>query len=232
MSALQKKILGIIMDKITEHGFEAINKAQWANTGDVHVTLPGKFGTLAKVDYDFQDSNLSLAIYKTVDGRAVGVPSQPGRPDYFNHYMKYEEENDFEVFMRHLGETLDQIGPAGEKRTGDCPFPGCTGSNGSHSVGCINRKSGSPLPMPRGNLFLVRSLEYDDDGDPYYTGVVRAKDMESAHKLVRKELGKIMDEPGEKLPIRIYPLDDVEEGILPTAKPGFQDFPRRKGKRT
>jgi hypothetical protein len=202
MSALQKKILGIIKAKIVERGFEALDKAQWANTGDIHIGLPGKFGTKAKVDYNFQDDKMSLSIYLTMDGKSIGVPSQPPRQGYFDHYMNYEAEKEFEVFMRHLDETLDKLG------------------------------SSIAASKPENQLFLVRTLESDDDGDPFYTGVVRAKDIDAAEKFTRETLvlcgGK---EFAADLQIRVYPLDDVEEGILPTTDPGFQDFPKRKGKR-
>jgi hypothetical protein len=199
MSAVQKKILGIVVAKITERGFEAPTKPHWSNIGDIHISLAGKFGTLARVRYDFQDSTFILTIYKTVNGKPVGVPSQPPRQGYFDHYLKYEDERGFSRFLQHLGETLDQI------------------EQPSKAEG-------------KGNLFLVRTLEADDDGDPYYTGVVRAKDMEAAVRFTREEMVQIMEEQGEKLQIRVYPLNDVEEGVLPTADPGFQDFPKRKGK--
>src|SRR4051794_4028478 len=108
MSALQKSILDIIRAKIAEYGFAVLDKPQWANTGAIHVTLPGKFGTKVKVVYGFDDSTLTLAIYQTTNDEAVGVPSQPPRQGYFDHYMTYENEKGFATFLKHLDETLGE----------------------------------------------------------------------------------------------------------------------------
>ena len=202
MSSMQKKILGLISARITARGFEALNCPQWANTGLIHISSPGKFGTLGKVSYDFQDGNFSLSIYKTVDGKAVGVPSQPGRLDYFSHYMKYEAEKEFEVFMKHLDETLSEL------------------------------DSSDSTPTNPMKLFLVRTLEYDEDGEPYYIGVLRAKDVKSAVRLTRQVLMEFADEMGAVMSIRVYPLIDVGvgEGVLETADPIYDDLPK-KGKK-
>ena len=110
-SAAQKKILGIVKDMITEHGLEPVTKPQWANTGTIHLERPGAFGALAKVTYSFQDSNFSLAIYRCTGGRDVGVPSQPPRQGYFDHYLQYSDTLGFSTFQRHLRETMEAVAP-------------------------------------------------------------------------------------------------------------------------
>lgn len=44
------------------------------------------------------------------------------------------------------------------RKTGDCPFPGCLGSNGSHSPGCINRNPGDPLPKST-TIFIIDEMK-------------------------------------------------------------------------
>ena len=81
-------------------------------------------------------------------------------------------------------------------------------------------------------LFLVRTLEYDEDGEPYYIGVLRAKDVKSAVRLTRQVLMEFADEMGAVMSIRVYPLIDVSigEGVLETDDPVYDDLPK-KGKR-
>lgn len=63
-------------------------------------------------------------------------------------------------------------------------------------------------------LFLYRTLMYDDDGDPYDHGVVRAADMDSAKKQVGKRLKKLGIDPHCQS-TRIYPLKDrLSSGVL------------------
>ena len=110
-SQAQKKILGIVRDMIAEHGLEAVTKPQWANTGDIHIEKPGEFGALAKVSYSFQDGNFTHTIYRCTGGRDVGVPSQPPRQGYFDHYLQYSDQAGFGVFQRHLRETMEAVAP-------------------------------------------------------------------------------------------------------------------------
>lgn len=116
MSSIQKKILGIVQAQIAEHGLEAIVKGQWANTGTVLVEKPGAFGSVAKVSYNFQDDRFTLAVYRCVGERDVGVPSQPPRQGYFDHYLSYSDRAGFETFQRILKETLDAVAPKTKDR--------------------------------------------------------------------------------------------------------------------
>ena len=111
MSAAQKKILQLVRDQITAHGLEPVSKPQWANTGAIHVEQPGKFGALAKVSYSFQDGNFTLSVYRCDSGRDVGVPSQPPRQGYFDHYLQYSDQAGFETFKRIFQQTLDAVAP-------------------------------------------------------------------------------------------------------------------------
>ena len=70
-----------------------------------------KFGTLAKVTYSFQDDRFTLSIYRCLGERDVGVPSQPPRQGYFDHYLSYSDQAGFETFKRILQQTLDEVAP-------------------------------------------------------------------------------------------------------------------------
>jgi hypothetical protein len=111
MSQAQKKILGIITDMITEHGLEPVKKGNWANTGTISLEKAGSFGRLASVSYDFQQDRFTLSIHKIVNGQLVGVPSQPPRQGYFDHYLPYSDVSGFATFQRHLTEVMNEIAP-------------------------------------------------------------------------------------------------------------------------
>ena len=116
MSSIQKKILGIVQAQIAEHGLEAIVKGQWANTGTILIEKPGAFGSVAKVSYNFQDDRFTLSIYRCAGERDVGVPSQPPRQGYFDHYLSYSDRAGFETFQRILKETLNAVAPKTQDR--------------------------------------------------------------------------------------------------------------------
>jgi hypothetical protein len=111
MSSAQKKILGIVRDQITAHGLEAVTKTQWANTGAILIEKPGAFGAIAKVTYIFQDDCFTLSIYRCTVGPDVGIPSQPPRQGYFDHYLAYSDVAGFEKFQKILQETLNGVAP-------------------------------------------------------------------------------------------------------------------------
>ena len=111
MSSAQTKILSLVRNMIADHGLEPVVKAQWANTGAVLVERSGAFGAIAKVTYSFQDDRFTLSIYRCVGERDVGVPSQPPRQGYFDHYLSYSDQAGFETFKRILQQTLDEVAP-------------------------------------------------------------------------------------------------------------------------
>lgn len=122
-SQSQVKILGIVKSEITELGFQTVTRQQWANTGVIAVEIPGKFGEHAKVAYDFQGDRFTLTIYKCVDGRDVGVPSQPPRQGYYDHYLRYSDSQGFETFKKHLRQTLGEIAKRHAVRRPTAPTP-------------------------------------------------------------------------------------------------------------
>lgn len=111
MSQAQKKILGIVKDMIAEYDLQPIVRPQWANTGTIGIEAEGTFGELARVSYSFQDGNFTLSIYRTVDGKSVGVPSQPPRQGYYDHYLSYTDTIGFERFRSIFRGTLELIRP-------------------------------------------------------------------------------------------------------------------------
>ena len=109
----QKKILGIISRQITDAGFEAIYKSHWANAGAIYVEHAGQFGTKVKVTYNFQNNYFTLAIWRCAGDRDTGVPSQPGRAGYFDHYLKYSDVAGFTHFQLQLATELARASGAG-----------------------------------------------------------------------------------------------------------------------
>lgn len=72
-------------------------------------------------------------------------------------------------------------------------------------------------------LYLYRVLLLDCDGDPKDHGVLRAKGMKAALRIIRDRLQHLYDDPTAhkkvkiKLPVRVYPLQHSDaEGILET----------------
>jgi hypothetical protein len=111
MSSAQTKILSLVRNMIADHGLEPVVKAQWANTGAILVEREGAFGAIAKVTYSFQDDRFTLSIYRCVGERDIGVPSQPPRQGYFDHYLSYSDRAGFETFKRIFQQTLDGVAP-------------------------------------------------------------------------------------------------------------------------
>ena len=116
MSSAQTKILSLVRNMIVDHGLEPVVKAQWANTGAILVEREGAFGAIAKVTYSFQDDRFTLSIYRCVGERDIGVPSQPPRQGYFDHYLSYSDQAGFEAFKRILQQTLDGVAPKAAAR--------------------------------------------------------------------------------------------------------------------
>ena len=116
MSSAQTKILSLVRNMIADHGLEPVVKAQWANTGAILVEREGAFGAIAKVTYSFQDDRFTLSIYRCLGERDVGVPSQPPRQGYFDHYLSYSDQAGFETFKRILQQTLDGVAPKAAAR--------------------------------------------------------------------------------------------------------------------
>lgn len=117
MSQAQKKILGIVKEMIEEYGLQAVSKPQYANTGTIGVEEAGKFGQHATVSYQFNDGNFTLTIYKTVNGKSVGVPSQPPRQGYFDHYLDYTDSIGFQRFQSIFRSTLEAAQPPRKRLT-------------------------------------------------------------------------------------------------------------------
>ena len=116
MSSAQTKILSLVRNMIADHGLEPVVKAQWANTGAILVERESAFGAIAKVTYSFQDDRFTLSIYRCVGERDIGVPSQPPRQGYFDHYLSYSDQAGFETFKRILQQTLDGVAPKAAAR--------------------------------------------------------------------------------------------------------------------
>jgi hypothetical protein len=76
----------------------------------------------------------------------------------------------------------------------------------------------------RGNtlqLFLYRTMEVDEDGDPYDHGNVRAPDFEGAAALLQEHLADF----GSSFSVRLYQLRDREDaGVLESTADDYREF--------
>ena len=123
----QKKILILIENMITETGLEVVRRSNWANTGTLSIEHPQTFGQLAAVHYDFQSSTFKLNISRTVNGREVGVPSQPPRQGYFDFYGSYSDTALWKSFSERLAGVLNELAPGSVPVTaapGNTPLKG------------------------------------------------------------------------------------------------------------
>lgn len=72
------------------------------------------------------------------------------------------------------------------------------------------------MPAQSATLYLYRTLDVDDDGDPLDHGVLRAASVEDIPNMLREHFRAFFDAPGGHVcPVRVYPLVDVEVGVLP-----------------
>ena len=123
----QKKMLALITKMITDAGLEVERRSNWANTGTLSVEHPQTFGQLAAVHYDFQSDTFKLSVYRTVNGREVGVPSQPPRQGYFDFYGSYSDTGLWKSFSDRLAEVLTDLAPRSAPATaapGKSPLKG------------------------------------------------------------------------------------------------------------
>ena len=117
VSSNQKKMLGIIKADIEAMGLEAVSRPQYANTGVISVERAGRMGSLGEVDYRFNDAYVMLQLRQPgPGGRMAGIPSQPGRPDYYDWYTEYHDSALFERFRCRLTELCRQVGGAQPNR--------------------------------------------------------------------------------------------------------------------
>lgn len=91
MQSAQSRILSIIEAAVTTKGYEVAQSAAYANTGAIRIYKPASHIEFANIGYDFQDGTYTLRL--TVQGSKI--PSQPGRPDYFDFYQSYGDESRF-----------------------------------------------------------------------------------------------------------------------------------------
>jgi hypothetical protein len=111
-NAHQKKVLGIITQAIVDNGLDPVHRGRFANTGSVGIQLSTKPVDIALVNYDFQDGTMKFSIYvKSSTGAMVGVQSQPPRKDYFDFYLKYEDERGYDRFHTTLMQELKKLRP-------------------------------------------------------------------------------------------------------------------------
>lgn len=104
---MQHKVLANLKALIESTGLEALDRPQWANTGSLSIQRPKEIKELASVRYDFQDTWGTITFTITVGDRPV--PSQPGRPDYFDFRIDYTDGDGFKVFRNRLQHILSTI---------------------------------------------------------------------------------------------------------------------------
>lgn len=103
--SMQDRVLGKITEIATRLGFEVIEMPNWANTGALSIQ-DDNFNELLKVKYDFQNSwqNMTLSMWR--DGK--GIPSQPGRSNYFDFYMSYSSGEEIREFFSRFSQELER----------------------------------------------------------------------------------------------------------------------------
>jgi hypothetical protein len=104
---MQKKVLNHLTKVITSAGFEAINCRNFANTGHISIQHEDRIGELASVSYDFQSSWSTMTFSITIGNKRI--PSQRGRDNYFDFYMKFTDVTDFNNFERVLRQQLEAM---------------------------------------------------------------------------------------------------------------------------
>ena len=112
MRNMQSKVLAKFSEVIEARGFEPVQKAQFANMGIISVEHPDKLGSIMQVRYEFQDTSATFSM-------SVGtkkIPSQPGRADYFDFYIRYDQPAQFEYFISQLDWQLRLLQPQPVKK--------------------------------------------------------------------------------------------------------------------
>jgi hypothetical protein len=123
-NAHQKKILGIVTQAIVDNGLDPVHRGKFSNMGAIGIQLSTKPVDIALVNYDFQSDTMTLSIYvKNAAGAMVGVQSQPPRQNYFDFYMKYEDERGYDRFYTALMQELKKLKPKQPKGVQAAPPP-------------------------------------------------------------------------------------------------------------
>lgn len=104
---MQQKVLADLKALIESFGLEALDRPQWANTGSLSIQHPEEIGELASISYNFQDTWGTMTFSLTVNGKLL--PSQPGRPDYFDFHLNYTDGAGFHQFRNRLQQTLPSL---------------------------------------------------------------------------------------------------------------------------
>jgi len=108
MQSMQKKILDKIEEIITAGGLEAVQRAQYANTG--RITAMRDFETVWWVDYNFQDESLGLdfggpateAFQQEYDVRGFGAGPGVASRRTFGFHLRYEDSEKVANMLRLL----------------------------------------------------------------------------------------------------------------------------------
>ena len=99
---LQEKIWNDVAQQIINAGFDGVDNPQWGNKGMIMIQDKNSIQTFGSVKYDFQYDTMEFSI--KINGK--NIPSQKGRNDYFDFYLKYE---DFNGYNRFIGVLLEQL---------------------------------------------------------------------------------------------------------------------------
>ena len=105
MRTMQEKVIASIGKEITAKGFEPVVSRSYSNTGSIGIQEKDEVGNIACVYYNFQDETMTLSI--AVNG--VKIPSQKGRSDYFDYYMKNEDRVRYNEFKNTLINELKKL---------------------------------------------------------------------------------------------------------------------------
>jgi hypothetical protein len=99
---MQEKVLSALKKVINEQGYEFTQQAQWANTGNVYVTMKGSFSTVISFHYDFQDGYASIPFFNGTAEPVGGI-----YPNHTQGFLKafnfrYVESSKVEDMIKYL----------------------------------------------------------------------------------------------------------------------------------
>ena len=105
MRTMQQKYLKRVETLAEDNGYEAVQVADYGNTGTIYIQQENSVSSDAEVYYNFQSGTVTF----TITIRGIKMPSQPPREGYFDFYMNYSDNNAVNNFFKRLSRLLNDI---------------------------------------------------------------------------------------------------------------------------
>lgn len=103
----QEKILGFIITLISSKGFEVCHNTRYSNAGSLSIERYNRFGRLAEVTYNFEDTEIYFKLYL---GGKIVLPNS-NNPNMSAFKIDYSDVEAFTRFQRELERLLDALKP-------------------------------------------------------------------------------------------------------------------------